>query len=550
MSNTTESHEALLATEFKKDKQFANLLLQINNAFFDEKGNCHCIDINNSYLPKQIDRFKNSLLVFDGKFYGIEPELIQATADEVNNVLNTLRQESLQKTTAVKDSENRDALVQLLETAIQKNASDIHLRLVSGSQNNQQRTEINGRIDGLFLELMPDQPLEFGIRICSYFIDVVAKAKMPFSINGFADEVIELPLRRRKSNSTETVLVTSKWRLSQIPIDDGSKITLRNQDTTGSAKLDINKLGLNKGQVKGVVSCVNSAQGALLLSGPTGSGKTTLINAALLTVPPTRYFHSLEDPVEFSRGGRNQFASTVNADETDAHGHKVRSFAALGKRMLRHDPDGQYFGEVRDTEGAETFVRLASTGQVMVGTIHCNSAIAAIPTLVEQMKIPVAQLAAPSVLRGLAHVRLVRQLCPSCRIPHSEAPTHFKEDPTLEAAYEEVNKLAKNKHLTPDSVYYRNVFGPCQKCGGRGEMNRTSVFEIVLIDDAALGYIRNLDMTGWLTHLKNIGWPSIREHAESKLFAGMIDIRSMNEVVDNYTDADNIKETYATMKGI
>jgi Type II secretory pathway, ATPase PulE/Tfp pilus assembly pathway, ATPase PilB len=166
-------------------------------------------------------------------------------------------------------------------------------------------------------------------------------------------------------------------------------------------------LGLTAGQVDAFVWAVNGAQGATLMSGPTGSGKTTTINCALQTIKSTRNVHSLEDPVEFNRPGRNHFSTRVNEEHEDPKTKKrTMSFGNYGKTLLRHDTDVLYFGEVRDQEAAAVFMRLATTGQVMVGTIHCNSAISIITTVSEQLGVPITQLAAPGILKALAQQAL------------------------------------------------------------------------------------------------------------------------------------------------
>ncbi len=438
-------------------------------------------------------------------------------------------------------------LRRILNKAANEGLSDLHLKLNTVNKT----TQINKRKDGKFTQFIEDQNLEFGKNISSYAIVNLGKGQS-FTIKSQQDATfpIELDLEFEDNGKKFTSKKEIKWRVSSIPLDNGCKVTFRNLDAGGGVLPDLKSLGLAVGHVNAVNYCVKSAQGALLLSGPTGSGKTTTINSALKNIQETRVVHSLEDPVEFTRPGRNHFSTPVNEEYQDPKTKKhTRSFANFGKVLLRHDTDALYFGEVRTKEAAAQFMRLATTGQVMVGTIHCNSAIACITTVAEQLGVPTTQLAAPGIINALAQQRLVRKLCPDCKVPHSEAVKLAETDKGLERAVSAILKIGEQKvkrgqehqHTVEDivsNVCYRNRSGECSSCGGTGEKGRTSLFEIIIVDEKGRDFIRDLRLNEWLAYLKSKGWPSIREHAENKLLNGLVDYDSVVEQVDGLVEMD------------
>lgn len=492
--------------------------------------------------------FKNSEKAFHGKFYGIQPKFLLVTETEVRDAVLKIKSNSNIKDETqnnLTDSDAKLRLQRVLETTIANGASNVHIRL----SDKHQRTELNQRLMGEFVELMPNQPLPYGEELCRYAAVTIGQ-KQAFTLQTQVDATFEMMLDVSQYDSKGqkvTVSKNTKWRFSQIQIDDGSKITIRALQVGSEKLLTLKQLGLSKGHIDAFVDIVNSAQGAILMSGPTGSGKTTTINAALSTIKSTRVVHSLEDPVEFLRSGRNHFSTAVNEDHQDNKTKKrTKSFQHYGKVLLRHDTSCLYFGEVRDKEAAAIFMRLATTGQVMVGTIHCNSAISIITTVAEQLGVPVSQLSAPGILKGLAHQRLVRTLCPHCKISHANVEKHFKYDPSLKEAYLSVEKIKEQKTVDVKNVHYRNSFGNCKECKGRGEKGRTALFELILIDNKAREFIRDLKLNEWLEHLQTQEYPSIRDHAQYKLLDGQLDYRSIIEEVDGLVE-DNVKESYQLM---
>lgn len=531
------------------DEQLKDLICETEVCYINNNGYLCGYKNQDDFDYSDIEHaFKNSEKAFNGTFYGLQPKFILVSETEVRDAVlkikstNSLKNEG-QNTLA--DSDAKLRLQRVLEQVIANGASDVHIRL----SNKHQLTELNQRLMGEFVELMPNQPLNYGEELCRYAAVTIGK-KQTFTLATQVDATFEMMLDVTEKDSKGhkvTLSKNTKWRFSQIPIDDGSKVTIRALQIGSEKNLTLKELGLSKGHIKAFVDIVNSAQGAILMSGPTGSGKTTTINAALSTIKPTRVVHSLEDPVEFLRPGRNHFSTAVNEDFRDTKTNKrTKSFQFYGKVLLRHDTSGLYFGEVRDNEAAAMFMRLATTGQVMVGTIHCNSAISIITTVAEQLGVPVSQLSAPGIIKGLAHQRLVRKLCPDCKIPHNKVKNHFEDDNSLQEAFEAVEKIKVQQKVNIDDVCYRKAFGTCSTCGGTGEKSRTALFELILIDSKAREFIRELKLNDWLEHLKAQNFPSIRDHAQYKLLDGSLDYRSIVEEVDGLVE-DDVTEAYKLM---
>ncbi|MGR5296806.1 ATPase, T2SS/T4P/T4SS family [Vibrio mediterranei] len=534
--------------EIRKDERLYNLICERSDCYINDNGYLVTFAERANY-EDVISALRESETAFDGTFFGVEAEVLLSTEADIRSALARIK-DSDTASESNSQLEETNSLLQLrriLNKAVNEGLSDLHLKLNTVNKT----TQLSKRKDGKFTQFIEDQNLDFGKNISSFAIVNLGKGQS-FTTKSQQDATfpIELELEIVEEGKSYTTRKEIKWRVSSIPLDDGCKVTFRNLDAGGGVLPDLRTLGLAVGHVEAVDYCVKSAQGALLLSGPTGSGKTTTINSALKNIQETRVVHSLEDPVEFTRPGRNHFSTPVNEEYVDPKTKKnTRNFANYGKVLLRHDTDALYFGEVRTKEAAAQFMRLATTGQVMVGTIHCNSAIACITTVAEQLGVPTTQLAAPGIINALAHQRLVRTLCPDCKIPHEEAVKLARTDKEIGRAVSSIVKIGEQKlnsgcanQRTLDeivsNVYYRNRKGECSSCGGAGEKGRTSLFEIIIVDDAGRDFIRDLRLNEWLAYLKSKGWPSIRDHAENKLLNGLIDYDSVVEQVDGLVEMD------------
>jgi len=256
--------------------------------------------------------------------------------------------------------------------------------------------------------------------------------------------------------------LTIDIRAATLPTKHGERITLRllglQVDT-----LTLNKLGMRPSHLRTMVSALDQPHGLVLLTGPTGCGKTTTLYAAIRHLIHRERLNvvTIEDPVEYDMPGVAQ----VEVDSAD----KV-SFTKALRSLIRHDPDVVMIGEIRDYETAEVALRAALTGHLVFSTLHTNSAAGAITRLVD-LGVEERYLIS-ATLRLVVAQRLVRRLCSHCRRPY-----------TLTAV--DAQSLGR-----PEAAG-RCVFAPggCLYCAGRGYIGRVGVFEMLPIDDSWMALI-------------------------------------------------------------
>jgi general secretion pathway protein E len=224
-----------------------------------------------------------------------------------------------------------------------------------------------------------------------------------------------------------------------------------------SAQLDLAALGMSPPTREAVDRLIREPHGILLVTGPTGSGKTTTLYAALSRLPRGRAnMMTVEDPIEYALDGVGQTQVNPRIDLT---------FARALRAILRQDPDVIMIGEIRDLETAQIAVQASLTGHLVLATLHTNDAASAVARLADMGVEP--YLLASSLLGVLAQ-RLVRSLCPACK---TDAP----------AAGAELQLLAELG--LPAAQRVATALG-CESCGRTGFRGRTGVYELIVVDDA------------------------------------------------------------------
>ncbi|MBI4346475.1 MAG: Flp pilus assembly complex ATPase component TadA [Elusimicrobia bacterium] len=330
----------------------------------------------------------------------------------------------------------------MLKQAIAERGSDIHLEAYD------ERVTLRFRIDGILYERMPPPKDLFPaivsrIKILSK-LDIAEK-RLP------QDGAITMKLQNRNID----------LRVSICPTVFGEKVVMRVLDK-GSATLNIDKLGLEARQREDLLKAANLPHGLLFITGPTGSGKTTTLYTVLNTIKsPEVNIMTIEDPVEFKLDGINQVQIRPNIGLT---------FASALRSFLRQDPDIILVGEVRDPETAEICVKAALTGHLVLSTLHTNSALEAIPRLVD---LGIEPFLLSSGLFCVAAQRLVRALCPACKRPYRP---DAKE---IEACMQE---SMLNPFPNPQSILFYKE-GGCDKCARTGFLGRRAIYEIFFINN-------------------------------------------------------------------
>jgi general secretion pathway protein E len=248
------------------------------------------------------------------------------------------------------------------------------------------------------------------------------------------------------------------FRVSTIPTMFGESVVLRILDRN-RVELDFDRLGFSAGHIVTLQKLLNEPNGIILVTGPTGSGKTTTLYTALKTLNSSeRKIFSVEDPVEYQLAGINQVQ--VQAEIGLDFPHALRA-------ILRQDPDIIMIGEIRDLETARIAIQSSLTGHLVLSTLHTNSASAAITRLID---IGVENYLLASTVKGVLAQRLVRNLCPYCAREHKQAGHWARE---LARAIPGIEAFG-----SPD---IREAAG-CGECGGSGFSGRSTIAEILLVD--------------------------------------------------------------------
>ena len=297
-------------------------------------------------------------------------------------------------------------------------------------------------------------------------------------------------------------------RVSSVPSNHGESIVMRILDKT-ALLLGLPELGFFSDDQKVFEQLLGLPDGILLVTGPTGSGKTTTLYACLNVInKPDKKIITVEDPVEYELPGINQVMVKADIGMT---------FAAALRAMLRQAPNIIMIGEIRDAETANIAINASLTGHLVFSTLHTNDAMGGISRLIDMGVAPsaVARLAdigvkpflIASAVRAVLAQRLVRKLCPICKGP-------------AELTDKEMRALS----LDASRMTEATIFGPvgCEKCRGNGFKGRMGIFEIFLIDDEVRGMINTgLTTTALRRRARELGMRTLREDGIRKVLSGL-----------------------------
>jgi len=359
-------------------------------------------------------------------------------ADSVENIRDVVEDVSLDKLAASGEEAPVIKLANLIIVqAIKDRASDIHLEPFEKSMR------LRYRVDGVLIDATPP-PKQMQLALASRF-------KIMSSL--------DIAERRLPQDGRMRVKVSGKdfdLRVSVLPTVHGEKIVLRVLDKT-NLTASIDKLGLDSETFKNVKTAIDAPHGLILVTGPTGSGKTTTLYSALNELnSPVYNIITVEDPVEFQIPGINQVPTKKDIGLT---------FANALRSILRQDPDIIMIGEIRDTETAEIAIEAALTGHQVLSTMHCNDAPGAIARLDDMGIAPF--LISSSVILACAQ-RLMRRICSHCK-----EPVTYPEKMFLDLGIEPA--------LFSGVQLYRGR--GCDRCKDSGYAGRMAIIEAMNIDD-------------------------------------------------------------------
>lgn len=361
--------------------------------------------------------------------------------EETEGVVARVGEPRLRRIQTLVDSQSTVQLANsLIEFAIATRATDIHLEPMRDG------LRVRFRIDGKLQNIMRI-PREMQLPLISR-IKVLSN--------------MDVTERRRPQDGHFGLNVEGKYfdfRISSLPVNLGEKIVLRILEKSTVLK-GLADLGLDEAHQKIMTDLIRKPYGMILVTGPTGSGKTTTLYSALqLLNSMERNIVTIEDPVEYQLDGINQVQVDYNINLSFANGLRA---------ILRQDPDVIMVGEIRDSETARIAVRAALTGHLVFSTLHANRTVSALNGLIQM---EVSPFLASSAVNAVITQRLVRKICPQCKISFTP------DKGTLDALGLPTDKKYK---------FYRGK--GCDHCLNTGYYGRTGVFEILVMDDE----IRNL----------------------------------------------------------
>jgi type IV pilus assembly protein PilB len=323
----------------------------------------------------------------------------------------------------------------LISNAIHDGASDIHI------EPKEKFTRIRNRIDGVLFELT-QAPVQMHSAI-------VSRIKIMSNL--------DISERRLPQDGKISAIVGNKsvdLRVSVIPTTNGEKVVIRVLESKSILR-GLEQLGMESDTLDTFKKQIAMPHGILLVTGPTGSGKSTTLYSALAQMDGDKMnISTVEDPVEY----KLEFCNQVQTNEKIG-----MTFSAALRSLLRQDPDIMMIGEIRDEETARIAVQAALTGHLVLSTLHTNDAPSSIPRLVD---IGIEPYLLAASLNGVLAQRLVRRICPFCKKPYNVP--------------EQLGQFLKDRGIKPEELFQGTG---CNKCRGSGYSGRVGIYEMLTIDE-------------------------------------------------------------------
>lgn len=392
-------------------------------------------------------------------------------------------------TTQTVDPTIADFVDQIILEALRLQATDIHIEPYGAS------IRLRYRIDGL----MQPIPLPSGLR--QFYAQIVSRLKIMAGLD-IAER--RLPQDGRIAMKLENQ--EYDLRVSIIPTKFGEAVCLR---ILGRQSLfrELSQLGMEPDQETLFAELTKLSQGMILITGPTGSGKTTTLYAALAHAnDESRKIITIEDPVEYRLEGIQQI---------QVHEDIGLTFSTGLRAVLRHDPDVVLIGEIRDNETAEIAVRAAQTGHLVFSTLHTNDSISAVTRLMDMRIDP--YLIGASLVCSIAQ-RLARRVCKHCICPDTEIQPKIRKE------------MSSSLGIPEDKVMAFKGNG-CVECNFQGCRGRVAIYEFFLVTDEIADLIEPGVKTSQLREAaRKFGWRSLRDNGWKKVQEGIIPISEQHRL--------------------
>jgi len=379
----------------------------------------------------------------------------------------------------------------LISNAVREGASDIHI------EPKPRCTRIRYRIDGVLFQMM-----ESPVKMHSA---VVSRIKIMSNL--------DISERRLPQDGKISVIVAGRGidlRVSVLPTSHGEKVVIRILDSSSILR-GLDQLGMEPDVMGAFGEQIALPHGILLVTGPTGSGKSTTLYSALGQMDGEKLnVSTVEDPVEYELDFCNQVQVREQIGMT---------FASALRSLLRQDPDIIMIGEIRDNETARIAVQAALTGHLVLSTLHTNDAPSSITRLVN---IGIDAYLIAASLNAVLAQRLVRKICPKCKEPY-EVPENMR------------------RHIELAGVSSENLFhgAGCDHCRGSGYAGRLGIYELLIIDDSFKDMInKDASVTNMRQEFRQSGQASLFDDGIKKVQQGLTTIEEVLRVTEAYIKSD------------
>jgi len=499
------------------------------------------VALHYSFVPVKLDRgtlqaaFAAPLAIRDREslrlLLGLRLEILLATPNDISNALKRIYGLGAEKVMQLRQDRKASDLAQ-------DSFEDKEIEALDSAQNSEDASIIN-LVNEIIAEAIRMhttdihiEPFRDKIRL-RYRIDgMLREIPTPPGMVELQDSIISRLKIMAKLNIAEKRLphdgrirlmlggTPSDIRVSIIPTRFGETICLRILSST-SIFIDMTKLGLSHYQFTLLTKLISMPHGIMLVTGPTGSGKTTTLYAALAFVRDKyseRKIITVENPVEYELSGTTQI---------QMHAEIGLTFAAALRSILRHDPDIILVGEIRDNETADIAIQSALTGHLVLSTLHTNDSVGAVNRLVNMGIEP--YLVASALVAVLAQ-RLVRRICPHCKVEDTDIAPRVRSE------------IARHAGIKPEDVHAMKGAG-CPECDHRGYRGRIAIYEFFLLDEeiqdmvsehAATSDLRKASIAKGMKTLRDDGW--------DKVLSGDTSIEEVQRITSNFQISYNLDE--------
>jgi general secretion pathway protein E len=437
-------------------------------------------------------------------------KIIVTTPEEITRLINSIRttlmsdrSSALSSTEQEKESEDYQAQLKIDVTdaedddapiiryvnaiifkANSERASDVHI------EPYEEKLKVRFRVDGVLYDVASEDK--------AFQASIISRVKIMSGLN-----IAEKRLPQDGRIGLKIAGRDVDIRVSTIPTQFGERIVMRLLDKTGQI-LGLEQVGIEGKTLQNVLKLINKPNGIVLVTGPTGSGKTTTLYACLTRInTPDLNILTVEDPIEIQLEGIGQMQVNPKINFTFASGLRA---------ILRQDPDVVMVGEIRDTETAEIAIQASLTGHLVLSTLHTNDSAGAVTRLLDMGIEPF--LVSSSLLAVMAQ-RLVRRLCEHCRDPYEITDVELAELGI---------KLGPEESRT----VFRPGSEPCAHCQNTRYMGRTGIHELLMIDDEVRSLVlQRVDSNTIKSNAMRRGFETLRMDGGRKILAGMTSVEEV-----------------------